>query len=223
MRVPAEPPEGDALTARDGSEARAAARGVVAPAGANPVLRSVVLDLCARHGARQILCLGRGGEPLGRALRQAGYAVGEMDAGGHRTTARADFAPASPTGAAGSDSGAPPSEPGRFDIALNLESPEPFAALGARVALAADRLRPGGLLLLPTPYRSALKSRIVALCDRWRPRHDRSHGPSWSKPRLMPLLESHGFVLVEAIGVRDASWRLRTVVWVARQGRRPPA
>jgi hypothetical protein len=184
----------------------------------------VVLDLCARHGARQILCLGRGGEPLGRALRQAGYAVGEMDAGGHRTTARADFAPASPTGAAGSDSGAPPSEPGRFDIALNLESPEPFAALGARVALAADRLRPGGLLLLPTPYRGSLTHRVSALYARWRSRHGRSRGdPSGSKPPLKPLLESHGFVLVEVVGVRDASWRLRTVVWVARQGRRPPA
>ena len=35
------------------------------------------------------------------------------------------------------------------------------------------------------------------------------------------LLESHGFVLAELIGVRDASGPLKTVVWVARQGGRP--
>ena len=73
-------------------------------------------------------------------------------------------------------------------------------------------------MLLPTPYRSALKRWIIALGDRWRTRHNRSHGSSWSKPHLLLLLESHGFVLVEVIGVRDASWRLQTVVWVARQG-----
>jgi hypothetical protein len=32
------------------------------------------------------------------------------------------------------------------------------------------------------------------------------------------LLESHGFVLAELIGVREASGPLKTVVWVARQG-----
>jgi SAM-dependent methyltransferase len=177
-----------------------------------------MLNLCSRHGARRILWIGPEGEPLGRALRQAGYAVGEMDVGGHRPTARADFASASPAGAAGSDSGAPPEEPGRFDLALHLESPEPFAALDARVAFAADRLRPGGHFLLSIPYQDSLKSRIAALCDRWRPRRSRSRGPSWSTPRVKRLLESHGFVLAELIGVREASGPLKTVVWVARQG-----
>jgi hypothetical protein len=32
------------------------------------------------------------------------------------------------------------------------------------------------------------------------------------------LLASHGFILSELIGVRDASGPLKTVVWVARQG-----
>jgi len=71
------------MTARNGSEARAAARGAAAATGANPALRSVVLDLCARHGARRILWMGRGHEPLGLSLRQAGYAVWGTDPSGN--------------------------------------------------------------------------------------------------------------------------------------------
>jgi hypothetical protein len=208
------------MTARGGIEARVAARGAAAAAGANPALRSVVLDLCARHGARQILWIGPGGEPLGRALRQAGYAVWGTDPSANSPTAPTDDAPTPPTGATDLDPAPPPGV--RFDLALSTESPESCVAFGARVAFAAGALRPGGLLLLPTPYRGSLTHRVSALYARWRSRHGRSRGdPSGSKPPLRPLLESHGFVLVEGVGVRDASWRLQTVVWVARQGRRP--
>jgi SAM-dependent methyltransferase len=216
-RAPAATQEEEAMTAGNGIEARAAARGAAAATGANPALRSVMLNLCARHGARRILWMGGGHEPLGLSLQQAGYTVWGMDPGGLRATARAEGDPASPPGETGRDPDLPRGEPGRFDLAISTESPEPFAALDARVALAADRLRPGGHFLLSTPYRGALKSRIAALCDRWRPRRDQSRDPSWSTPRVKRLLESHGFVLAELIGVRDASLQLKTVVWVARQ------
>jgi len=205
------------MTARNGNEVRAAARGAAAATGANPALRSVVLDLCARHGARQILWIGPGGEPLGQALRQAGYAVWGTDPSGNSPTARTDGAPPPPADATSLDPAAPAAGV-RFDVALSTESPESCAAFGARVVFAAGALRPAGLFLLPTPYRDSLSSRIGDLYARWQSRHDRSRGDSpWSRPRLQRLLESHGFVLVEVIGVRDASWRLRTVVWVARQ------
>ena len=84
------------MTARDGIEARAVARGAAAATGANPALQSVMLNLCARHGARRILWIGPGGEPLGRALRQAGYTVWGMDPGGPRATTLAEGDPASP-------------------------------------------------------------------------------------------------------------------------------
>jgi SAM-dependent methyltransferase len=179
----------------------------------------VVLSLCARHGARRILWIGRRGAPLGLSLQQAGYTVWGMDPGGHRATDLAEFAPASPADATGMDPDPPRGEQVRFDLALSTESPEPCSALGERVQLAARALQPGGLFLLSTPYRGSLKSRLVALGDRWRQRRGRSrHGPSWSRPHVKRLLASHGFVLSELIGVRDASGPLKTVVWVARQG-----
>ena len=218
-RAPAATGKEDAMTAGNGSEARASARCGAAASGANPALRSVVLDLCALHGARRILWIGRGGEPLGLSLQQAGYTVWGMDAGGNCATALAEAAPASPVGETGLDPAAQPVAAVRFDLALSTESPEPGSALGERVQLAARALQPGGLFLLSTPYRGSLKSRLVALGDRWRPRHDRSrHDPSWSRPHVKRLLASHGFVLSELIGVRDASGPLKTVVWVARQG-----
>ena len=217
-RAPAATRERGAMRAGDGIEARASSRCGPEASAANPALRSVVLNLCTRHGARRILCIGRGRETLGPSLQQAGYTVWGMDPGGPRAADLAECTSASHPCEIGRDPDPPRGEKGRFDLALNLESLEPFAALDERVALAADRLRPGGHFLLSTPYRSALKSRIAALCDRWRPRRDRSRGPSWSTPRVKRLLASHGFILSELIGVRDASGPLKTVVWVARQG-----
>lgn len=209
------------MTARDGIAARAAPRGEAATAGANPALRSVLLDLCARHGARRILCLGRGGEPLALSLRQAGYAAWGMDPDGNPPTVRVNCAPAPPAGATGLHPAAPAAGV-RFDLALSTETAESCAAFGEQVAFAEGALRPGGLFLLSTPYRDSLARRVSDLYARWWPRHDRARGDSpWSRPRLQRLLESRGFVLVEAIGVRDASWRLHAVVWVARQGGRP--
>ena len=218
-RAPAATREEGAMKAGDGSEARASSRCGPEASAANPALRSVVLNLCTRHGARRILCIGRGRETLGPSLQQAGYTVWGMDPGGHRATALAEFAPASPADATDMDPDPPRGEQVRFDLALSTESPEPGSALGERVQLAARALQPGGHFLLSTPYRGSLKSRLVALGDRWRQRHDRSrHDPSWSRSHVKRLLASHGFVLSELIGVRDASGPLKTVVWVARQG-----
>ncbi len=217
-RAPAATREGGAMKAGDGIEARASSRCGPEASAANPALRSVVLNLCTRHGARRILCIGRGLETLGPSIQQAGYTVWGMDPGGHRAADLAECTSASPAGETGMDPDLSRGEQGRFDIALSTESPEPCSALGERVRLAAHQLQPGGHFLLSTPYRGSLKTRVIDWCDRWRPRRDRSRGPSWSRPRVKRLLESHGFVLVELIGVRDASGPLKTVVWVARQG-----
>ena len=212
------------MIAGDGIESRVSSRSGPEASAANPALRSVVLNLCTRHGARRILCIGRGGETLGLALQQAGYTVLGMDPGEHRATDLAECTPPSHPCETGMDPDPPLGEQGRFDIAISTESPEPCSELGERVQLAAHQLQPGGLFLLPTPYRSSLKSRVVALCDRWQRLHGRSHhDPSWSKPHVKRLLASHGFILSELIGVRDASGPLKTVVWVARQGGRPQA
>jgi hypothetical protein len=189
----------------------------------NPSLRSMVSSVCALHGARRIVCIGRGREPLCLSLREAGYAAWGMDPSGRCDTDPAEPGPASWAGATGMDPGLQPAAI-RFDVVISTESPEPFAALDERVALAARALRPGGLFLLPIPYRRSLASRVVALYDRWRLRRSRERGePSWSKQRLQGLLESQGFVLAEVIGMRDGSGQWTVIVWVARQGGRLPA
>lgn len=182
----------------------------------NPSLRSVVSSVCALQGARRIVCIGHGREPLCLSLREAGYAAGGMDPSG-----RCDTEPAEP-GPASLDSGLQ-SATVQFDLAIRTESPEPGSALDERVALAARALRPGSLFLLPIPCRRSLASRVAALVARWRPRRGRERGePSWSKPRLQGLLESQGFVLAEVIGMRDGSGQWAATLWVARQGGRLP-
>jgi hypothetical protein len=141
-----------------------------------------------------------------------------MDPSGYCDPDPAEAGPASRAGATGID---PDFQPAAvwFDIALSTESPESCAVLGERIALAARTLRPGGLFLLPTPYRRSLTSRLIAVYARWQPRRGREHSePSWSKRRLQGLLESQGFVLAEAIRVRDPSGKWTAIIWVARQG-----
>lgn len=188
----------------------------------NPSLRSVASSVCALQGARRIVCIGHGPEPLCLSLREAGYAAWGMDPSGRCDTEPAEPGPASQTGATGMDSGLQPAAV-QFDLAISTESPEPGSALDERVALAARALRPGGLFLLPIPYRRSLASRVAALVARWRPRRGRERGePSWSKPRLQGLLESQGFVLAEIMGMRDGSGQRAAILWVARQGGRRP-
>lgn len=188
----------------------------------HPSLRSVVSSVCALQGARRIVCIGHGREPLCLSLREAGYAAWGMDPSGRCDAEPAEPGPASRAGATGLDSGLQPAAV-RFDLAISTESPESGSALDARVALAARALRPGGLFLLPIPYRRSLASRVAALVARWRPRRGRERGaPAWSKPRLQGLLESQGFVLAEVIGLRDGAGRWAALVWVARQGDRLP-
>lgn len=207
------------MAADDRIESPMSSRSGTEASGASPALRSVVLNICALHGARRILWIGHGGEPLAVSLQQAGYnTVWGMDPGCHCTTRLAEGTPASPVTATGMALDPPRGEPGRFDIALSTESPEPYSELGEWVQLAARALQPGGLFLLPTPYRDSLKNRFIDLYSRWR-----SRPPSWAKLRVKRLLESHGFVLAELIGVREASWQFKTVIWVARQGGRPPS
>ena len=209
---------GDTMTADDRIESPASSHSGTEASGASSALRSVVLNICALHGARRILWIGPGSEPLAVSLQQAGYTVWGMDPGCHCATRLAQGAPASPADATGMAPDPPRGEPGRFDIALSTESPEPSSELGEWVQLAAHALQPGGLFLLPTPYRDSLKTRFIDWYNRWR-----SRPPSWAKRRVKRLLESHGFVLAELIGVREASWQFKTVIWVARQGGCPPS
>ncbi len=191
------------------------------PSNLNPRIRSVMLHIRAHHGAMRILGIGRGALPLCHDLRHAGYTVvsTEPEESGAATTA--EFPPAvrsyPPLVGPHSDS----VKAASFDMAVSIESGEPFSRPSALVKLAATKLQPGGIFVLSMPYGGYLRNLLITAREWWNlPRFgvwDGGHMQRWSRKCLTMLLKSHGFTVMEFIGVRNGCSQWEALILVARK------
>jgi 2-polyprenyl-3-methyl-5-hydroxy-6-metoxy-1,4-benzoquinol methylase len=82
-------------------------------------------------------------------------------------------------------------------------------------------LRPGGRLVLTTPYHGYLKNLAIALLGRWDahadPLWDGGHIKLWSKATLTRLLHETGFVNLQFRGAGRLPWLWKTLVVSARK------
>ncbi|MBK8535524.1 MAG: methyltransferase domain-containing protein [Candidatus Competibacteraceae bacterium] len=192
--------------------------------GANPRIRSVVLDIRARYGAMRILGIGHGAWSLCRDLYHAGYAgytVASIEASDSGAAHSAGLAPADhsypPV------TGADPSlmKAAGFDMAISIESSGSGSNPSTLVKLAASNLQPNGVFILSMPYSSHIKSLLITVRERWKlplsASWDGGYVQRWSKKCLTALLKSHGFTVVEFIGVRDFSLQWEALILVARK------
>ena len=111
--------------------------------------------------------------------------------------------------------------PNGFDYVVSLEviehlyDPKQFAA-----NLAAS-LRPGGTLILSTPYHGWLKNVVLAVLGRmdkhWQPARIGGHIKFWSPATLAALLREEGLTVTKTIGVGRLPWLWMSMVIVARK------
>ena len=111
--------------------------------------------------------------------------------------------------------------PNGFDYVVYLEviehlyDPKQFAA-----NLAAS-LRPGGTLILSTPYHGWLKNVVLAVIGRmdkhWQPAEIGGHIKFWSPATLAALLREEGLTVTKTIGVGRLPWLWMSMVIVARK------
>ena len=177
-----------------------------------------VLELCKQIGAERVLDAGCGNGVLCAALANAGMKVVGCDASESGIAiARASFPNIEFVQQSIYDPpGALADRP--FDAVIATEVIEHLYEPGALLRFASAVLKPGGHVILTTPYHGYLKNIAIAVLGKW----DRHHAPNWdgghikffSRKTLDALLLGHRFdpVLWKGVGRIPGLWKSLVVL-----------
>jgi 2-polyprenyl-3-methyl-5-hydroxy-6-metoxy-1,4-benzoquinol methylase len=166
---------------------------------AHRYLAPAILAALDRCGARRVLDLGCGNGALTQRIVERGFDVVGLDASPSGIAiARANVSAATFIEAA-IDEPLPVDLRGAFDVVTAVEVIEHLLAPRALAARAHDALRPGGWLILTTPYHGYWKNMALAAAGRldrhWEPERDGGHIKFFSQHTLSALLEEQRFVV----------------------------
>jgi len=108
---------------------------------------------------------------------------------------------------------------GQFDVVVSLETIEHLSLPGALLQRSREALRPGGTLIISTPYHGYLKNLVLALTGGM-DRHftalwDHGHVKFFSKNTLGDLLRRGGFEGIRFLGCGRLPWLWKSIVAVA--------
>jgi len=108
-----------------------------------------------------------------------------------------------------------------FDVAIATEVIEHLMRPFNLPRFAKQLLRPGGHLIISTPYHGYLKNLILALTDRWdvhlNPFWDGGHIKFWSYKTVSQLLNESGFRVVRFIGAGRLRFLWKSMIVVAQK------
>jgi 2-polyprenyl-3-methyl-5-hydroxy-6-metoxy-1,4-benzoquinol methylase len=182
-----------------------------------------VLELLAGLHINRVLDLGAGNGSLCGELAANGYdTVGvEFDAEGVTLARRAH--PRVPFHRFGvqDDPAELMQREEPFDAVVSTEVIEHLFAPHLLPRYAAAALRPGGYLVISTPYHGYLKNLALSLAGAW-DKHFTAlwhggHIKFWSERTLTQLLEANGFAVQRCIGVGRLPWLWKSMILIARK------
>jgi len=108
-----------------------------------------------------------------------------------------------------------------FDVAIATEVIEHLVRPFNLPHFAKQLLRPGGHLIISTPYHGYLKNLILSLTNRWdahlNPFWDGGHIKFWSYKTLSQLLNESGFRIVRFIGAGRLPFLWKSMIVVAQK------
>lgn len=176
-----------------------------------------------RLTVRRVLDCGSGNGALCHDLAAAGFdAVGvEPDLGGV-TIARNAF-PSIPFHHLGiqNDPALLLSHEARFDAVVATEVIEHLFAPQQLPDFAAAVLKPGGYLIVTTPYHGYWKNLALSVVDAWDKHHTAlwqgGHIKFWSRTTLSTLLVENGFSVVSFEGLGRMPWMWKSMLLVAKK------
>lgn len=179
-----------------------------------------ILALCRRLGARRVVDIGCGNGAFCQRLVSAGFETVGCD----YSASGIAVAKASVTGAAfvrmGVEDDARALPGGPFDVAVSLEVIEHLYDPAALMRFAKTAVRPGGRLIVSTPYHGYLKNLALSVTDgwdgHWDPLWHGGHIKFWSKKTLRRVGESEGLALDRFIGAGRMPWMWKSLIAVFR-------
>jgi 2-polyprenyl-3-methyl-5-hydroxy-6-metoxy-1,4-benzoquinol methylase len=180
-----------------------------------------IINLCAALRARRVVDIGCGNGALCRELASRGYEVVGCEPSAESLRVAQRAAPGLVFHRLGVDDD--PSVMGNesFDVAIGTEVIEHLVSPSNLPHFAKQLLRPGGHLIISTPYHGYLKNLILALTNRWdahlNPFWDSGHIKFWSWKTLCQLLNETGFRIVRFIGAGRLPFLWKSMIVVAQK------
>jgi 2-polyprenyl-3-methyl-5-hydroxy-6-metoxy-1,4-benzoquinol methylase len=180
-----------------------------------------IISLCAELGARRVVDIGCGNGALCRELASRGYEVVGCEPSADGVRVAKSSAPELIFHQLGVDDD--PSAVGNesFDVAIATEVIEHLVRPRKLPGFAKQVLRPGGYLIISTPYHGYLKNLVLALTDKWdahlSPFWDGGHIKFWSRKTLSQLLTDAGFRVVRFIGAGRLPFLWKSMILVAQK------
>ena len=188
-----------------------------APVHTGAYLHSAVTDEARRTGARTILDAGCGNGQLVGVLQSLGYDVTGVDGDEGGIRVARDLYPDAKF-EVGLFGDAPP---GRFDMVCSTEVIEHLYAPHELARYCYDALKPGGTLVISTPYHGYLKNLVLALVGGW----DAHFTATWhgghikfgSRKTLSAMLEQVGFRIAAFKGAGRYPFLWKSMIIIAHR------
>jgi 2-polyprenyl-3-methyl-5-hydroxy-6-metoxy-1,4-benzoquinol methylase len=180
-----------------------------------------IISLVAELGARRIVDIGSGNGALCRKLASRGYEVVGCEPSADGVRFAQSAAPELVFHQLGVDDNPMAVGNERFDVAIATEVIEHLVRPRNLPRFAKQLLRPGGHLIISTPYHGYLKNLVLAVTNNWdahlNPFWDGGHIKFWSRKTLSQLLNETGFRIVRFIGAGRLPFLWKSMILVAQK------
>jgi 2-polyprenyl-3-methyl-5-hydroxy-6-metoxy-1,4-benzoquinol methylase len=184
-----------------------------------------IIALCAGLGARRVIDIGCGNGALCRQLASRGHEVVGCEPSAQGILLARSSAPELVFHQIGVDDEPSPVGNESFDLAIATEVIEHLVRPRNLPRFARQVLRPGGHLIISTPYHGYLKNVVLALSNKWdshlTPLWDGGHIKLWSRKTLSQLLNEAGFRVVHFIGAGRVPFLWKSMTMVAQKREEP--
>lgn len=170
-------------------------------AEAHAYLLPPVLALLKRHDSRRVLDLGCGNGSMSAAIGERGHAVTGMDHSASGVLAARRSFPALRFEQQDLSAPLPAEHEHAYDAVVSTEVIEHMLLPRRLVENALLALRPGGLLIVSTPFHGYFKNLAIAVTNgfdaHWHPLRDFGHIKFFSRATLNELLMEYGISQLE--------------------------
>lgn len=180
-------------------------------------LAKVVHQVLNDTGAKTVLDAGCGNGALVGYLAAFGYQATGVDVSTSGIEIARTHFPASRFEIATFDA----TPPGQFDAVCSTEVIEHLYSPHLLASYSFAALKPGGTLIISTPYHGYFKNLAIAALGKWDSHHTAlwhgGHIKFWSRSTLTNLLEDAGFRVTKFLGAGRLPFFWKSMVLVARR------
>jgi 2-polyprenyl-3-methyl-5-hydroxy-6-metoxy-1,4-benzoquinol methylase len=184
-------------------------------------IQPIIVETCRSLGVRRVLDLGCGKGDIAGALAEAGFNVVGCDADAEGIRLAAQTYPKARFVHTGVYDDPASFGDDRFDAVVSTEVVEHLFAPRALPRFASQVLKPGGRLIVTTPYHGYLKNLLLAVTNHWdrhlSPLWDGGHIKFFSRQTLEQLLTEGGFTVREFRGLGRFPFVWKSMLLVAQK------